>query len=164
MPKPSILTPALQDQIAGYVNAGSPIPLACKAAGVSWNTAKEWMKRGKREEDGIYCEFFAAMERAKARWAAGAAMRITKAGQKDWKADAWLLERRVKEFRKPEHRVELTGAKGGPVELQAISREQAIRELAELFRVDPDAREKLLAEMGNDAPPEVLAMLESGDE
>lgn len=96
MSKPTKLTPETQAKIAGYVNAGAPIPSACAAASVSWNTVKVWLARGKLGEQP-YADFVDAMEQAKGRWVAGSVMRITKAGDSDWKAAAWLLERRAAE-------------------------------------------------------------------
>ena len=109
MGKPTKLTPEIQTKVAGYVNAGAPIPMACTAAGLSWNTAKEWLARGRRGEQP-YDEFVAAMAEAKARWVAGSTMRITKASQKDWKAAAWLLERRAPKHFAPKVIAERTQA------------------------------------------------------
>lgn len=100
MPRPTKLTPELQNTIARYVNAGANVPRACVAAGLSWNTAKEWLARG-RAGDEPYADFVHAIEQAKAAWAVGIAMRITSAGKQDWKADAWAAERRLKEYAPP---------------------------------------------------------------
>lgn len=93
MARKTSYTPEIGDRIAKLVNAGAPIPRACEASHVSWNTAKTWIKRGR---DGIepYTSFVTLIEEAKAAWVCGATMRITKASEKDWKAAAWLLERR----------------------------------------------------------------------
>lgn len=80
--------------IRGYVTAGTSIPTACDAAGVPWSTARHWLDKGKR---GIepYDRFAEAMKRAQAMHEAAATMVITRAADKgDWRAAAYLLERR----------------------------------------------------------------------
>ena len=110
----TILTASCQAEICKYVRAGAPLPQACEAAGISWNTAKEWLRRGKAKERP-YAAFVAACRQAKARWAVAQTISITKAAPKDWKAGAWLLERRIRAFRPP--RFEVTGKHGGPVQM-----------------------------------------------
>lgn len=88
------LTPDAQRRICDFVQAGVPIPQAASAAGFSWNTVKDWLKKG-REGKKPFVGFLVATQEAKAKWVAAATMRITKAGAKSWKADAWLLERRL---------------------------------------------------------------------
>lgn len=99
--KPTRLTPAIQDAICALVNAGAPLPHAARACGVPWPTVKDWLKKGRAGKQP-YADFVAAWQQAKARWVAGAVMRVTKASDKNWKAAAWLLERRVKAFRPPQ--------------------------------------------------------------
>lgn len=106
MPRKTKLTTDLQTMICGYVNAGASIPDACKAAGVSWNTAKDWLKYG-REGRKPYADFVEAVERSKAAWKVGSVAVITKHGRKDWRASAWLLERRDPAFAPPTQRVDL---------------------------------------------------------
>jgi hypothetical protein len=100
MSKKTSLTIDIQTRICQLVNGGSPIPQACKAAGVSWNTAKVWLAKG-REGKRPYVDFYNAVEQAQAAWVCASTLRVTKAGAKDWKASAWLLERRVESFRPP---------------------------------------------------------------
>lgn len=146
MAPPTILTPEVQTRICALVNGGAPIPLACKSAGISWNTVKDWLKKG-REGIEPYAAFNTACQQAKASWACAAVLRVTKAGAKDWKASAWLLERRVKEF-SPPARLELTGKNGGAIQVQAMpTREQALAELRELAKGDPEVA-RLLRESG----------------
>jgi hypothetical protein len=108
----------VQEAIRAHVNAGVPIPRACVAAGIPWNTCKDWLKRGK-EGTEPYAAFALAMNQAKAQWAAGQVVRISTAS--DWRASAWLLERRLKEFRPPPQQTELTGKDGGPLNVRVSS-------------------------------------------
>jgi hypothetical protein len=76
---------------------------AAPAAGIPWNTAKDWLAKG-REGVEPYARFVADVEEAKATWAAFMIQRISSASANDWRAAAYLLERRVAGFYKPEHR------------------------------------------------------------
>jgi hypothetical protein len=83
------LTPELQRVIAGYVNAGATIPNAAEAAGVSWNTVKKWIAKGRK---GIepYDAFVAALAQARAMHSVAMQLVITNAAKKgDWRAAAW---------------------------------------------------------------------------
>lgn len=95
-------TPEAWGKIGAYVEMGNSIPTAARNAGYSWDTIKSWLARGKRDEEP-YRTFREAMLRAKAVWEARAVQSVTAAGEGDWKASAWLLERRVKGFRRAEH-------------------------------------------------------------
>lgn len=117
--KPTRLTPQVQEQLRLYVTAGAPIPHACVAAGIPWPTCKDWLRKG-RAGIAPYVDFVRALDQAKAAWTVGAVMRVTKAADKDWRASAWLLERRVKEFQ-PAQRLEHTGAEGKPIEVRSMS-------------------------------------------
>jgi hypothetical protein len=117
MPTPSKLTPELQSQICGYVNGGVPIPTACGACGISWNTVQTWLRKG-RDGEKPYAEFVAALNQAKNRWEAAAAIRVTKAADKDWKAAAWMLERRRHEIWGAREKLELTGKGGGAIKVE----------------------------------------------
>lgn len=97
MGRKTVLDADVQKRIATLVNAGAPLPMACEASGVSWNTAKGWMRRG-RDGEKPFSDFVDAIAEAKAAFVCGSAMRITKAADKDWKAAAWLLERRSDHF------------------------------------------------------------------
>lgn len=107
MSRKAKLNADIQKRICALVNGGAPLTTACVASGVSWNTAKVWMSKGRKGLEP-YAEFVSAVKQAKAAWACAATMRITKAGQEDWRASAWLLERRMKEFARPS-KVELSG-------------------------------------------------------
>lgn len=114
--KPTKLTPELHQSICNLVAAGAPLPLACPAAGVSWNTAKEWFKPEYAEREP-YASLVLGVEKAKAAHAIGCQMRITRAGKNgSWKADLAILQRRHPEFYDQRVNVALSGPDGGPIE------------------------------------------------
>lgn len=104
-------SPKLTDEVtlklAKSVASGLSIPVACEANGLSWNTVKRWLDLGKKGRKP-YRDFVDAMNEAKARFEQGAVAGIAIHGRKkDWKALAWLLERRYPErYYKPEKPVE----------------------------------------------------------
>lgn len=126
---PTLCTPEMRGKICKLVNAGAPLPYACEAAGMSWNTVKVWLRRGRAGEEP-YATFVQEWKAAKAAWVAGSVLRVTKAGERNWKAAAWLLERRVPEFRPPTKH-EHTHKGRVAVDLAAMSTADLQRELAE---------------------------------
>lgn len=82
---------------------------AAVANGIPERTFHDWLGKG-RLEDAVepYRSFVGEVEQAMEAWAARAVQRIDVHGEKDWRAEAWLLERRrPDEFGDP--------AKGGVV-------------------------------------------------
>ena len=59
---------------------------------MSWNTVKDWFKPHMAMREP-YAGFVAAVNEARAKWAAATTMHITKAGKTDWRAAAWMLEK-----------------------------------------------------------------------
>lgn len=97
------LTPEVQERICLLVSAGVPLPRATPMAGIPWNTAKTWAAKGR---DGIepYDAYVDAIEAARAAFTCGLVDKIQAATNDDWKAAAWMLERRDKAFVKTEGR------------------------------------------------------------
>jgi hypothetical protein len=81
------------ETIKSYVAAGMSIPRACEASGVKWSTAKHWLRKGKRFEQP-YVEFADAMLAACAFHEAACHLAIMSSARRDWRAAAYLLDRR----------------------------------------------------------------------
>ena len=110
MGRPSKLSPEIAAVIADTVSAGCTIDSSVKAAGVSPASYFSWLARGakarKRKdimedagvewdyEDRIYLEFLDKITCAKAKSEAALVAKIHEAGKDDWRAYAFLLERR----------------------------------------------------------------------
>jgi hypothetical protein len=90
---------------------------ASAAAGIHYQTVRTWLKRGKSEESGIYADFFVAFTRAKAIAEKRLVKTVLTAGPEDWKAAAWLLERRHPDRYGKTTRTELSGPKGGAIQV-----------------------------------------------
>lgn len=92
--RPTKLTPQLHLEIVKFIEAGNYIETAAAVAGVSPSTLRHWIRRGARQRDGPYRLFSEAVKRAEARAEASALVRIRQAGEKNWTAEAWYLERK----------------------------------------------------------------------
>jgi hypothetical protein len=79
------LTPKLVKQILELVALGGTDKDAYTVAGISHDTFYEWMKQS---------EFSEQVTSARAKGKLLRIGRIKKHGEKDWRADAWYLERR----------------------------------------------------------------------
>jgi hypothetical protein len=141
MPANTVLTPELQDNVVKFVMAGATIPAACEASGLSWDTAKKWLKPPMATKEP-YAGFVAAMNRAKRTWEARAAVQMTKHGQTNHNALAWMLERRCPEdWGPPAQRIEiaLKQASAELDELEAtLPREEYLKVLTERAGSDGD--------------------------
>lgn len=125
--KPTRLTPEMAARIIRLVTAGTPIPMACAACGVPWNTAKFWIvPSSEKSHREPYKTFRADLEQAKAAWAYAAIMRINRAGKRgDWRADLALLERRFPHYFSLQHRRGQAAA-GSPISLLDPMEEMAL--------------------------------------
>ena len=90
------LTPERQADFVKAVEAGGTYKMAAARIGVDESTVYAWLKKGREAESGVYHDFHhsaqVATDKCGLRWLAEIQ---TLAKQKqDWKAYAWLLERR----------------------------------------------------------------------
>ena len=93
------LSPQVQDLILAAVSVGTTLESAADLAGVSPQTVREWRRRGKGQDDRPatepYTTFAKLLDKAEASFeikALGALEKAARNGQ--WRASAWLLERR----------------------------------------------------------------------
>jgi transposase len=93
MCRPTKLTPELQKEIVGYIEAGNYIEVACEAAGISQSTFFDWKARGAKKQP-LYSEFLEAVKKAESKAEIRNVVVIQKAAQENWQASAWYLERK----------------------------------------------------------------------
>lgn len=107
MAAPTKCTPELTEEIVQILRAGNYIEVACDYVGISARTYHYWVERARNElksiEDGTrrkvrekeapYVAFLRATTRARRSAEVQSVARIRRAGEEDWKADAWFLER-----------------------------------------------------------------------
>ena len=103
------LTDQLCDEICNDIKAGVPIKHAAISHGITEVTFYNWYNQGKEAKSGAKKKFYDKVEEAKSVAITLRARRIYKAGETNWQADAWWLERVApKEFgRKDTHTVDM---------------------------------------------------------
>ncbi len=110
MARPTKLTPEVEGRLVQAISVGATYKDACAYAGISYQTFLNWKKRAQRsetQEDEFddepeettdrFVEFFDRIKRAQGEAAVGWLTTISKAVRRDWKAGAWILERRYPE-------------------------------------------------------------------
>lgn len=96
MARPSKFTPETVNALLAGVRAGLPFRLAAEAAGISETTFHEWQsgKLPRGADKMLKAEFSDQLTRAKGESARRLTALISSAATDDWRAAAWLLERR----------------------------------------------------------------------
>ena len=89
--------PDILEKIYEAIEMGLTKTLAASYAGVSRDSMRAWRLKGEQDIendiDSPFAEFVHRMEMARARRAAKWLKNISLAGQNQWQANAWLLER-----------------------------------------------------------------------
>ena len=92
MARPCKLTDEVERDICNALADGATYAAASEAAGVAYETFNEWMKDTRPK----FVKFSEAVRQANGRARTDLVRKIRKAGDKDWRALAWILERRFK--------------------------------------------------------------------
>jgi len=97
--RPSQLTPELKEKFLSAIVAGSHYEPACAYVGICYGTFRMWMQRGQgthknRKPSQEYVDFVEAVQGAEAKGELSAIASIRGASKDDWRAAAWMLERR----------------------------------------------------------------------
>lgn len=124
MGRPTLLTPEVQEIICTELRNGMPIRQSCDYAGICTETYYVWMSKG---SEGIqpYADFFHAATRARVEGTRALASTVREAALDDWRAAAWMLERRAPdEWSK---RTEVSGPGGGPISVSDEAAREALR-------------------------------------
>ena len=109
MGRPTKCTPKVIATITRVVGNNGTYELAAKAAGVTYESMRQWMLRG-ATGDEPYLGFLVALQKAEADAAERCLARIDTAARKgNWTADAWLLERRHGYTKTERREVDLSG-------------------------------------------------------
>ena len=94
MSRPTKLTPKLIDLVEEAMNLGMTVDMASDYCGVSRSTFYSWLSAGQQEPDGLRSQFSDAVRQGRARCAARLLASMNAAALTDWRAAAWLLQRR----------------------------------------------------------------------
>ncbi len=124
--RPTKLTPEVQQAICDALERGEVHVHAIEHGGIGETTYYEWLAKG---EEGIkpYAEFQAATTRAEARGRKAIFDTIRSQASTDWRAGAWLLERRYSEHYGKAARVDLNVK--GKVEIDHGLAESALEKI-----------------------------------
>ena len=90
----SKLTKQTTQKFVQAIKTGCTYALASQYAGVNPSTFYMWMKNGKAEASSEEVEFYNTIKKAEAEGAMTSLQLIQKAGLDDWRASAWIMERR----------------------------------------------------------------------
>lgn len=112
------LTPERQAKIVNAVKAGAYLETAAAAAGINKVTLHRWLRRGERYPGTIYSAFSEAVHEALAQAEMRDVLTISKAaGDGDWRAAAWRLERKYPKRWGTVSRTEITGKDGAALKI-----------------------------------------------
>ena len=143
--QPTKLTPELHADIVRTIKAGNYIETAAAMAGINRDTFREWVRQGVRHPKGKYGSFAKDIEQAMAHAEVIDVLGIRKAGEKEWTARAWLLERRF-----PDR----WGKRGSEVTINLVQTPQWAdlkAKIVEALRPYPDAAAAVARAVSGDA-------------
>ena len=94
MGRPSKFTKDRKERVIKAIQAGCTYEMAADYAGVSRKTLWTWLRKGEEDGDKTYETFLHDLKKAEIDGAITHLGNIQHASVKDWKASAWMLERR----------------------------------------------------------------------
>ncbi|WP_345736623.1 hypothetical protein [Prosthecobacter algae] len=114
--RPTLLNPTRQAALLKAIELGMPLKQAAAMAGMSYDTLNHWQKRGENESaPPEYRQFCQLLRRSQAVAMQVHVSSICEAAKRDWRAAAWMLERRHPEdFARPQQ-FEHSGPGGKPL-------------------------------------------------
>lgn len=92
--RPTKFTKERKERIIKAIAAGCTYEMAADYAGISRTTLWGWLRKGEDPKQKSYCTFLNDVKSAEIEGAMVHLGTITAASAKDWKASAWMLERR----------------------------------------------------------------------
>ena len=135
--RPSKLSPERIQAICKAVGVGCSLAGAAAAAEVDYSTIAKWSVQGEKDvrdgKDTLFSAFFAGIARARDAAEVRLLSVIVAQAPQDWRAAAWILERRMPEKYGAKGHVEITGRGGEPL----VPREVAVRVIREAAKQLP---------------------------
>jgi hypothetical protein len=118
--RPTACTPELTERICEDLRRGLTFKMACEGAGIVADTGHEWIRRGEVDRQhgrtaSPYAGFAAATSRARSDCLASLVSTVRTAAVTDWRAAAWMLERRDPDGWS--RRTEVSGPDGAPIQV-----------------------------------------------
>jgi len=134
MAKPSKLNKDRKERLLESIAAGNYLKVACAYAGISYSTYRNWMVQGEQTTKGQYRKFFEEVNEAIAEAEVVSVARIKKAENRDWRAAAWLLERRHPERWANTHRIQQEVDKQQEATLEALESKMPAKSYDDLLK------------------------------
>jgi hypothetical protein len=156
--RPTKLTPELQRRLCALLRLGVPAERAARLVGIGERTFHTWMADGERQEDGPFQQFRQAVQGAQDSLVKRALSTVTDLmGPKNepstrFKAASFILTHCFAAEFSP--RREVTGAKGGPVQLEAKveATVQPVLSGEQLQGLSPETRQAVVRELMAQTP------------
>ena len=125
--RPTKFTAETVERLLNAIKVGLPYHLAADAAGISLATFNEWQRGeiARSADKHLKAYFLDELTRAKGTAALRNAAIVSKAATEDWRAAAWILERRFpQDFGK--QALEISGPNSGPIQVEAVQLQKVI--------------------------------------
>jgi len=114
--RPTLLNPTRQAALLKAIELGMPLKQAAAMADMSYDTLNHWQKRGENESaPPEYRQFCQLLRRSQAVAMQVHLSSICDASKRDWRAAAWILERRHPEDFARQQQLEHSGPSGNPL-------------------------------------------------
>lgn len=128
------LTAKVQQTIVQLIRGGNYKGVSARAAGITEGTMYRWLQEGEEAQSGVKFDFVAAVREAEALAEARMVALVVSHTITTWQAAAWWLERSHHERWGRKEKQELTGADGGPIQIQADVTAKQLEEYADIIR------------------------------
>lgn len=114
--RPTLLNPTRQAALLKAIEQGMPLKQAAAMAGMSYDTLNNWQNRGQNESaPPEYRQFCQQLRHSQAVAMQVHVSSICDAAKRDWRAAAWMLERRFPEDFARQQQLEHSGPDGKPL-------------------------------------------------
>lgn len=124
--RPTKFTKERKERIIKAIAAGCTYEMAADYAGISRTTLWGWLRKGEDPKEKSYCTFLNDVKSAEIEGAMVHLGTITAASSKDWKASAWMLERRHGYSKDRPHQTQEEIPQDIPDNTLELLREQAV--------------------------------------
>lgn len=103
--RPSKFNENVKERLLYALSTGNAIEPSCVYAGIDYTTYRKWMQRGEKEGKGVFFEFYEAVNVMIAEAEINLIGKLN--NSPDWKASAWILERRHSERWSASHKIKV---------------------------------------------------------
>lgn len=132
----------LIDRAEKLLNAGNYTKVVCGYLGITYQTWYMWLNQGEEDREngkkGLKCEFFERVKKAEASAEMRAVTGILQAGEENWTAYAWFLERKHHDRWAKRDKTEVSGKDGGAIEIESDMKDKLVERLLSIKKSGED--------------------------